>query len=357
MRLEKKAGLTLITLLVALFAVTPAEAQSNRVSMNDLIPKMSSGQAYTERYTFAVDLDGGGHVGVNFTISNLGVRSGYGASEVRFNRPGVSTYRHAERESRRNWTTAEDRFALDIADTTVEADGENTFVISHRSDRLNLDLRFENSIPMWRPSTGEVRQGDDYYSFALTAPRATVTGKIQVDGGQWEEVTGTRSGYGDHVATNVAPYNLAKRFTRFRNYNDDLFVMWREIELTEDFGGGTVSWVIVGVDDRIIYEDSSPQVRFSQLNHDSETGYHVPHAAQVISKSGDRELRFMLRGEDVEKRDLLASYGRAARLIASRLSNPFQYNVRGDYALEVNMGESRVRRTGSSHVTVDFVNP
>lgn len=346
---------TFLPALAAAQAQSWAEGRASAVSMNELIPRLSSGQAYTERYTFAVDLDDGTHVGFNFTISNLGVRSGYGASEVRVRFPDRANYHHQERVSRRNWSHQTDRFALDIADTQVEAEGANVFVLRHTSDEIEVELRFQNRIPMWRPGNGEIRNGDDYYRFMLTAPRADVTGRIKVDGA-WREVRGSRSGYGDHVATNVAPYDLAKRFTRFRHYNDDIFVMWREIELTEDHGGHTVAFVVVAVGDRIIYEDVNPEVRFSGLQLDGATGYHVPHQADVISSNGSVQLRFSLRGDSVEKRDLLASYGRAARLVASRLSNPFQYNITGSYNLEIAGGTS-IRRSGKGHFTVDFVNP
>ena len=365
MSVERAAILAAACTLMGVLMVMPTmafaqaegwgEGRRGQVSMNELIPRMSSGQAYTERYAFAVDLDCGTHVGMNFTISNLGLRNGYGASEVRVRFPDRANYHHGERVSRRNWSFQSDQFGLDIADVQVWADGADAFELRHQSDGIEVELRFEKKIPMWRPGNGEVRSGEDYYRFMLTAPRAEVTGRIKVDG-EWREVRGTRSGYGDHVATNVAPYDLAKRFTRFRSENEDVFVMWREIELTEEYGGERVSFVVVAVGDRIVYEDTSPEIRFSEINHDGATGYGVPHQAEVISSNGVAQLRFGLRGSQVEKRDLLESYGRAARMVASRLSNPFQYNVNGDYQLEITGGAS-IRRSGVSHFTLDFVNP
>lgn len=327
---------------------------NSTVSMQELIPRLSSGEAYTERYNFAVDLDDDTHIGFSFTISNLGIRSGYGASEVRVNFKDRDNYSHQERVSRSNWTFDESRFALDIANTRVTALNADTFELHHKSDNIEIELQFRNRIPMWRPGSGAIRNGDDYYRFTLIAPRADVSGRIKVDG-HWRDVQGTRAGYGDHVATNVAPYDLATRFARFRHYNDDLFVLWREIELTEDHGGQTVAFILVGVGDRIVYEDSNPQVRYSSLRHDADSGYNVPHRAEVISTSGPLSLTFGLSGSSVEKKDLLASYGRAARLIASRLSNPFQYNVSGQYTLQIN-GATTISRSGRGHYTVDFVN-
>ncbi len=349
---------TLLLTTAALLLVGPTamaqtqgwdEGRGGTASMTELIPRMSSGQAYTERYTFSVDLDGGGHIGVNFTISNLGVRSGYGAAEVRVRLPGEDRYEYSERVSRRRWDSASDRFALDIADTQVEAVGTTGFRIRHQGD-VEVDLRFENTIPMWRPGNGEVRSGDDYYRFTLTSPRANVTGRVKING-EWRDVRGTRAGYGDHVATNVAPYDLATRFTRFRDYNDDVFVMWREIELTDDFGGDTVAFALVGVGNRIVFEDTSPTVEFQRVSHDQETGYRVPHAIAVRGQG----FEFSLNGSNVRKRDILESYGRVARMVASRLSNPFQYNVEGAYTMRLTGGASATAN-GDGHYTIDFVN-
>lgn len=325
-------------------------------TVDELIPRMSSGQAYTERYSFAVDFDEGGHVGMNFTISNLGIRSGYGAAEFRLRLPDRDNYSYGERVSRSNWTTKEDTFALDIDDAQIEAEGEEAFILRYNGGDVRAELRFEKQMPMWRPGNGEIRKGDDYYRFTLIAPRSNVTGRIFVDG-EWRDVQGTNSGYADHVATNVAPFDLAKRFTRFRNYQDNVFVMWREVHLTDDYGGDKVSWIVVGKDDKILYEDANINVEFGNLRRDSETRYAVPHAAQIKSKQGDASLRFLLRGEEVERNDLLESYGRVARAFASRFSEPYQYNVSGDYALEVKDGKGEsLSITGSSHITVDYVN-
>lgn len=351
-------------LLIGAMSAQEASAQTQSwasgtaapLGFNDLIPRMSSGNAYTERYTFSVDLDQGGHVGMHFTISNLGLGSGYGAAEVNVRWPGKEQYKYAERVSRRKWSYEQSRFAMDISNTQVEAQGDNVIVLRHQGKDVKVELRFENRIPMWRPGTGEVRNGDDYYRFTLISPRADVTGRIFIDG-EWHEVTGRRQGYGDHVATNVAPYDLAKRFTRFRDYNDDLFVMWREIELTERYGGQVVSWIVVGIGDEIVYQDAAPGVQFGNLERDKETSYNIPYAAQVNSEREGAQLRFLLRGEGMRRRDLLQSYGRIARAVAGRFAKPFEYNISGDYALEVEVGGRRLRTTGTSHYTVDFVNP
>jgi hypothetical protein len=362
MRLQRILGITAATALLLLTQTAAAQSQgwhegaASAASMRDLIPRLSSGQAYSERYNFSVDLDGGGHIGVDFTISNLGIGNHRGAASVRVRLPGEERYSFSEQVRRRSWNYAQDRFMLDIANTTVESKGNDTFVIKHDGD-VKLELEFKNTIPMWKPGNGEIRVGTDgYYRFTLSAPRADVTGRVFI-AGQWREVRGTRSGYGDHVATNVAPYDFAKRFSRFRHYNDDVFVIWREIKLEEKHGGQTYTWVMVGHRDQIVFADPNATLREGNVRSDASTGYDVPHTLQVEGRRGQETLTLQMVGGRVEKKDILASYGRAARMVAGTVSNPFQYNVQSRYTLQLNAGARTGTTTGNSHYTIDFINP
>ncbi|MFU8802601.1 MAG: hypothetical protein ACNA8W_02220 [Bradymonadaceae bacterium] len=348
-----------------LFITQTAAAQSQgwsdgqgarAATMNDLVPRLSGGQAYSERYNFSVDLDGGGHIGIDFTISSLGIGSHKGASAVRVRMPGQKHYNYSDQVRRRQWSHAVDRFMLDISKTTVESKGNDTFVLKHDGD-VKVELEFKNTMPMWKPGNGEIKAGSDgYYRFTLIAPRANVTGRVFI-GGEWREVKGTRAGYADHVATNVAPYNLAKRFSRFRHYNDDVFVVWREIQLEEDHGGHTYTWVMVGYKDEIVFSDPNATLRFGNVRPDASTGYQVPHTLQIEGGNGQDMIVLQMRGGKVDKKDILASYGRAARLVAGTVSNPFQYTVQSQYTLQMKVGGRTANTTGKSHYTIDFVNP
>lgn len=332
-------------------AVMPSIADA---STDDLIPEMASGQAYSERYNFSVDLDGGGHIGMNWTISNLGVRNGYGASQVRVRHPDASDYNHSERETRSNWSYNENSFELDIADATIEAVGDGEFELEYDGGDVKVELTFENVIDMWSPDNGTVEQGSDFYRFTMVSPRADVEGRVRLDG-EWHDVTGSQSGYADHVVTNVAPYNLAQRFVRFRQYDDDVFVMWREMALTDDYGGGTPTWVMVGVGDEVAFSGDAT-VRYGNLERDEETGYDIPHAVQVQAESGSDTLDLRLRKDDHDRTDLLEQHGRIARMIAGSVSDPFQYDVHGDYRLEVDVGDNQLRTLDSGRVTIDYLN-
>lgn len=339
---------------VACFATTPAFAQSwgsgaSKPSPKELIPKMHSQEAYTERYGFAVDLDGGGHVGVDFTISNLGIGDGHGAIHVRVNMPGEKNYSYSKKLSSKEWSSSTSGFALKFDNTTVSSSNGDTFVLKHTGAKP-FELTFTNKIPMWRPGNGRVEVSNGYYAFNLIAPRADVTGTVA-----GKAVTGSRAGYADHVATNVAPFDFAKRFMRFRHYNGDVFVMWREIELAEN--GKSLTWVVVGYKDQIVFSDANATLKFGSLQKDAKAGYQVPRVLQLDAKSGKDSVRIVMRGSTMKSKDLLESYGTAAKLVASAVSKPYQYNLNGKYTLQMNIGGAGATIEGNNHYTIDYLNP
>lgn len=348
----------------AITGVSPAQAQTagwaqgkakSAPSTKDLVPKMSSNMAYTERYGFAVDLDGGGHIGVDWTISNLGWGNHKGGADVRVNLPNHKNYKYSKDAAAGDWQYSKKEFAMNIANTSVHARGKNSFLVTHKGKDISFSLTFTNTTPMWQPGTGEIKVKDGYYKFNILAPRADVTGHVTI-GGKKIAVKGTRSGYADHVATNIAPFDFAHRFARLRTYNDDVFIMWREIKLHPDYGGKSFTWLLVGYKDKIVFSDVDAKIRFAQLRKDPKSGYEFPMSIQIDGKSGKDSVKLVMSGSKFKRTDLLASYGAAAKMVASAVSNPYRYDVDCKYVLQMDIGGAKAQVSGSSHYTMDYIN-
>jgi hypothetical protein len=323
---------------------------SSRPSMKDLIPRMSADEAYSERYGFSVDLDTGGHIGFDFTISNLGWGDAHGAAGVRVELPGKKKYKFRKKKDEGDWSYAKDRFNIEIAGTSVRGSGKK-FKLRHNG-RVKVNLTFENAMPMWRPGNGQITTDEGYYKFSIIAPRANVSGTVEIDG-EKIEVKGTMKGYGDHVATNIAPFDFAKRFSRFRHYNGDVFVVWREITLTN---GKSFTWLMVGYKDKIVFGDGNAKIRTAKAKKDG-AGYTVPWAVQIDGKKGGDSVQLVMRAKKQKRRDLLKSYGSAAKLVASTVSKPYQYDMDCEYTLKMTIGGAAATIKGRSHYILDYVNP
>ena len=335
-----------------------ADGGGSTPTMQDLVPSMSSGEAYSERYGFSAKIDGGGEVVVNFTISNLGWGDGSAAVKVRVDLPDRDEYVYQKKVDRGSWSFSKNKFRLKVANTEVQGKGDNTFVVEHNGD-LKLRMKLTSDMSMWSPGNGEITVGDGYYyrlhAFAL---RSDMTGKVKPKGESWTEIEGTRSGYGDHVATNIAPFDLGTRFSRFRVYDDenDVFAMWREIELTDDYGGKSLSFLVVGYRDQIVFSDANAKTTYARRVKDTKTGYRLPYAVQIDGKDGDDEVRVVLEGTKVDRKDLLAGYGGMARMIASQVSQPWNYYFDCDYKIQMTIGGSTAKVEGEAGYVIDFVN-
>lgn len=343
----------LSTLLILLMAPSIAlgwGGGSGKVSSKDLIPKMGEEESYSERYGFAVDLDGGGHIGVDFTISNLGWGTHNGAVEVRVDLPNQPKYRHSQKVGSDEWTYGKGKFELKIDNTRVIQQGTSGFRIVHTGD-VPFDIVFDNKMPMWKPASGKIDVEGGFYQFTLIAPRADVSGTVK-----GQAVVGTRSGYGDHVATNVAPYDLATRFTRMRNYNGDVFVIWREIKLAPSQGGKSLTWVMVGFKDEIVFADARAKMREGSIKIDPVTKYRVPLSIQIDGKKGEDSIKLVARGKNYKKRDLLDEYGQVVKMVASAFSKPVRYTVDMEYQLQMTIKGATATVSGNSNYVVDYLN-
>ena len=330
-------------------------AGAGKLTMKDLIPKMSADEAYSERYGFSVDLDGGGHVGFDFTVSNLGWGDAMGASSVRVRLPGQQKYSYSKKADEGEWRHASDRFALDIGSSSVEQVGADAFRLRHEAGPVDVDLTFTNTMPMWRPGDGQITTDEGYYKFGLIAPRADVKGHVTI-GGKRHEVDTKAAGYADHVATNVAPFDLAKRFSRFRDYNGDVFVIWREIQMEEEHGGQSFTWIMVGYKDQIVFSDASATARLGRIKADPQTDYAVPYSLQIDGRSGKDTVKLVHRSKRMKRKDLLAEYGSPAKLVASAVSEPYQFDLTGDYTLQMTIKGATAQVEGKGHYTIDYIN-
>ena len=349
--------LLLIAAPVAASAKTTGWSAGARGSakMSDLIPKPTGEEAYSERYSFAFDLDDhGGHIGLDLTITNLGWGDQHAAEEVRVFLKDQKKYRHKKKYGDGDWSYSKKTFGLNIGKTKVSAIGQDGFRVQH-SGKVKFDLVFKNRMPMFKPGGGKITTSDGYYKFNLSAPRADVTGTVTING-QTLKVKGTRAGYADHVATNVAPFDFGKSFSRMRNYNGDVFVMWREIEVAPDHGGERFAWILVGYKDKIVFSDPSAKIRQGKIKVDTKSGYKVPLALQIDAKKGNDSVKLVMRGSRYDRRDLLDSYGDAAKVVASAFTKPVRFDVQCDYQLQMTIGGATATVRGKSHYVIDQLN-
>jgi hypothetical protein len=360
---------TFLLVAAALMAPLGAAAETNgwgggatAPTMADLIPKMRSEEAYSERYNFEADLEGGGSLKVNFTISNLGLSDGSAQSRLRIDTGEDVTYSYKEKYGSGDWSYGEKSFKLQEPKTTIEGSGESTFTVrhtgKHKGETVEVELTFQSPMPMWQPGGGTLQVSDsDYYTVHLLGMRSSVDGQMTI-GDETYEVTAERSGYADHVSTNIAPYSLAKRIAYSRVYDDDhdVFVIWRNIQLTEQYGGTPETYIVVGYKDQIVFDKTDVDFKHGDIESDGKTGYPLPYSVQLDASQGDDEIKLVMRGESVKRKDLLKSVGRFVRVLASSVTKPYHFAFDGTYALQMNIGGAEATVRGDARYVFDHLN-
>ena len=360
-RVSHKSSLLLLlaTVIILTAAKKPdwgTASQSTNVEVSDFIPELQGAEAYSERYSFAVDFGKKGHIGVDFTISNLGWGDGQGAVQVRIKHPDHKNYNYSKKVGRESWSFKKDRFKIQVGNTSVSYDEKaSTFRIRHKNNSTSFDVNFKRNIPFWSPGNGRLEKGGSFYEFHLLSLMADVTGDVNLRGSTLK-IDEPEMGYANHINTNVAPYDLGQRFSRFRTKTDGLSIIWRDIKLTEDFGGHSVTWLLVAYQGDIVFSSPSAEIELSRIKKDPKTGYRFPMALQLNAEKGSNSAKLAMHGNSFKRENLLESYGVAAKLIASTLTDPYRYIIGCKHSLQLRVGDYQATLNGHSHYTMDYTN-
>ena len=339
------------------------DGEATAASPKDFIPSLQDEEAYIERYTISMDLDGGGWIGAYFTISNLGFGSGHGAARVRIKLPDRKdgAYEYFKKVDRDEWTYQKDTLDLTIAGLKIVAKDDKTFSLHFESpdDEVKFEFDITNTLPMWKPGRGRIDVADGgYLAYGVLSPRGSVKGRVFIDGA-WRDVTVTRNLFADHSATNVAPFELGDMFAHSRAYEDKVTVAWRSIKLSEKYGGQTFTWVMVGYKDDIVFSDADATLRTGDTKRDVKTGYTIPYSVQIDGKQGEKgdSVKLIWRSEKMFKEDLLDKYGAAAKLVAGAVSKPWRYEFKSKFAMQLEVSGSTAKVGGKGRYYFDFMNP
>jgi len=113
---------------------------------------------------------------------------------------------------------------------------------------------------------------------------------------------------------------------------------------------------MVGFKDEIVFSDANARLREGNIKVDPATKYRIPLTIQIDGKKGGDSIKFVARGKNYKKRDLLDDYGSVARLVASAFAKPVRYTVDMEYQLQMTIKGATATISGTSHYVVDQLN-
>ncbi|MBW1809314.1 MAG: hypothetical protein JRJ87_14050 [Deltaproteobacteria bacterium] len=315
------------------------------VGLADFQPHLKDNESYSEAWGHGVWTDDGRFmIGVDFVISNLGIGDHNGAVSVQYvDDAGKKTKCKVDYDDD-EWSWSKDRFALKFGSNTVQGDKAG-LQISVRCKNLKINLKYENEVEPVKPGSGQLRFGenDGTYNMVFTSPRAKVTGTV-IQGNKKTMISGI--GYADHSYMDIAPYDQARRWFRFKSIKKDLSVIFAEMETTEEYGKVTRGWAILADSNGKIVV--TPRVNFSLDGFIKDTrsseGYKIPRRVRFVAVEGSTHVTgSMVMTKLKETRDPLAQLGMIKRAIVKRYTKPRDYYISSNVKLRIRAKDQQDR--------------
>ena len=200
-----------------------------------------------------------------------------------------------------------------------DLDTYSIHVEANETGGLGCDLVLQRRVPSYRPATGYMSAGKQYFAWLAAVPEGKISGTITTDK-VTREVTG--SGYHDHNWGNVSPAALFDGWWWGRGQTGEHTVIASVLHVKPALGGHHLRFLFIG---------DHKRTEVSALGNDvtAVEGPAVPHPDQkhvrMIASSVSFEtsngslVRFNISDRLLTSADLLASQGYLKRLAAGAM--------------------------------------
>jgi hypothetical protein len=185
---------------------------------------------------------------------------------------------------------------------------------------VGCDLTLRRRVASYRPATGYIEAGKQYFAWLVAVPEGAVTGTLTADG-VTRQVTG--SGYHDHNWGNVSPAKLFDNWWWGRGRSGDHTIIASVIHGKASVGGASIPLFFVGDENRVevnafesaVSTTESAPVRHPDPNHKRPIGSGVAFATADGSRA-----EFKISDHVLKSADLIADESVAVRAAAALMS-------------------------------------
>jgi hypothetical protein len=289
------------------------------------------------------------------------------SSELMTKKPGVEIHiyepdgrRHELRKSYPAAVvhTANDRCDVRVAHNWARVSepvpgGLLTHEVFLNEDGLELALRFESELPMWRPGEGFTEYGtDSFFGWVVAAPRAKVSGSVTVHGDK-RQVRGV--GYHDHNWGVGTMPKIVDHWYWGRVYAEELSCIYATIFTTERYGRAVSKPFMLARGNEIVLSTGEVEIIEGAKVYDARADQYYPSSLTLLAgKVAELELnvREVMHAHDLLD-DVPVVRNPMVKLLAKPLINqligrPGYFRFRSDFRLSAVIGGQRVTATGST---------
>jgi hypothetical protein len=218
-------------------------------------------------------------------------------------------------------------FSIDSADIKIgphrfkgDLDTYSIHVDPAETGGVGCDLALRRRVASYRPATGYIEAGRQFFAWLVAVPEGAVTGTLTADG-VTRQVSG--SGYHDHNWGNVSPAKLFDNWWWGRGRSGGHTIIASEIHGKSAVGGANIPFFFVG-DERQVEVNAfgsevsaieGAQVRHPDPKHERPIGSGISFATADASRA-----EFKISDHLLKSTDLLADESFVVRAAASAMS-------------------------------------
>jgi len=333
-----------LTFILVLLLALPATAvepvshfgKAQPATLADLQPHLFGRESYSESWSHGVwDAQGKFLLGIDFMVTNLGVGDHKGAVSLELvDEKGKHSYCKKEYDDD-EWKWSREVFRLDFGKNRLSGDTRRLQLVVE-CQQYRVELTFDNQLPAAKPGGGKLSFGDEgNYWLVFTSPRSRVSGTV-TSAGKTRRVSGI--GYADHSRLTIAPYDMARRWFRFKHIVADSSLVMAAMETCEDFGHVLRGWALYVDEAGQSLVTGQVNFAFSDYIRDSKSdaGYSIPRLVRFAAAGAGGQLLGTLRMTGLkEVRDPLARLGAIKRAIVRRYTKPRDYYINANLKLKL----------------------
>jgi hypothetical protein len=324
----------------------------------DLVPPLLDDEAYNDKFTFDIFLDGDIKLYYSVFITNLGPGQGKARVRSSVTLPDGTSYDDDHTLDDDEWNSRGDSFDMTLRGYHLRGTPDR-LQLSVTAKAYAFDLVAEADVPPWRPPQGtiEMRKAPLYFHTVYVAPRNRVTGTLSLSGGAPREVKGF--GYGIHSHSNAAPYQLAWRWVSLRSVAPDWTLFTKQLVTSADDGKRAFAWLLIAGPDGVKFESSDVDYALTETTPDEKHVNHYPVPGKVVihARHGSDEAWILLRAGTLRSRsEPLKSMNALVRAVAEAVTKPLEIEYLSPFVVRLRVSGKWYAFDGTGHYELSFLN-
>jgi hypothetical protein len=344
---------------LALAGTVSSFGPEQAAKIKDFIPIRSGSEWYKENWNHNAWTAEGHFIAVDFIISNIGVGDGKAKYKAMLRMPSGKVTKCVGELDSGQWQAQDKSFDLKFAKVHVKGDLKGADV-KVRCKNIQMDLRFDNLAPPYKPGRGALKFGDQgIYRKGYPSARARVTGTIRAKGTMLKI---DAPGMIENSAFTLAPHEFSQRWFRFRHVADDVTILLSELQTPDDYGRVRRGWAMV-------YDDTGRLLASSKVRFDydgyiedkrSKQGYRIPRRVRFAAVDGQTHLTGQILMTSLRQaKDPTQDWNVIVRSMARRFSKPMKYYINSTYSLRIVNKEKQIDRKfeGKNEYQFGYINP